>query len=251
MAKLHHLGVAAAAALALAGLTRAASAADCDPNALYLQIGDTQEPVIKALGKKLVDSSVFPFRIVYVTSGSCTNIDAMYTGAPINTNMLYIPSASEDPSWNPSKPSPTCTLPAPHPIDVANSNVFVSTCTSDPVPAGLKLFQASIQAYVFVVPEMSQQAAITAEEAYFVFGYGMQGQAEPWVDESFYFVRPPDKSTVQCMAKNIDVDAAYWKGVPLDKSSQVLTDVATSSSPEKTIGILGVEIYDGARSVTN
>src|SRR5262245_62013372 len=65
------------------------------PNAVYLQIGDTQEPVIKALGKALRDSTVNPMTIVYVTSGSCTNIDAFYTGTPITVNPKYIPSAAE------------------------------------------------------------------------------------------------------------------------------------------------------------
>src|SRR5512141_1696535 len=108
------LGLGAGAALLTTGLLgRAALAVPlCSslPNTLYLQVGDTQEPLMKALGKKLRESQVNPITIVYKTSGSCTNIDAMYTGTKLTTNPFYIPSAVEDPTWDTTKPSPQCTI---------------------------------------------------------------------------------------------------------------------------------------------
>src|SRR5262245_16340655 len=64
------------AALALAGAAQAAPP-DCSslPNPVYLQVGDTQEPLMKALGQKLRASQINPITIIYKTSGSCTNID--------------------------------------------------------------------------------------------------------------------------------------------------------------------------------
>ncbi|MDI1442815.1 hypothetical protein [Polyangium sp. 6x1] len=229
---------------------RPALALDCSalPNPVYIQSGDTQEPLLKALGQKLRASQASPMTLIYKTSGSCTNIDAMYKGTKLTTNPLYIPSVTEDPTWDPSKPAPQCTIdPNGVPLDLAISALFVSSCDPSPPPSGIGLFQGPVQPYVFIVPEASSQRAITAEEAYFVFGFGAQGKVEPWTDESLYFIRTTTKSTLLTMAAAIGVPGAKWKGVMLDKSSEVLNGVATSPSPEKTIGILGAEIYDGNR----
>lgn len=232
----------------------AAGAAPCSalPNPVYLQVGDTQEPLMKALGQKLRASAVNPITVIYKLSGSCTNIDAIVAGTKITTNPLYVPSAAEDPTWDPSKPSPQCDVdPAGVPVDVANSNVFVSACTTAPLPAGIGSFQGPVQPYVFVVPKASAQQAITAEQGYFTFGFGAAGSVTPWNDEAFLFIRTPTKSTLLSMAAAVHVPAAKWKGVPFDKSSEVLNAVSTSTSPEKTIGILGAEIYDQHRDVVS
>src|SRR5262249_8041776 len=105
-----------------------------------------------------------------------------------------------------------------------------------------------IQAYTLAVPKASSQGAMTAEEAYFVFGFGEAGEVQPWTDEALLFIRTPSKSTLLTWAATIGVPPAKWKGVPEDKSSQVLNAVSTSTTPEKTVGLLGAEIYDANRS---
>lgn len=231
-----------------------AFAADCNtlPNPVYIQTGDTQEPLMKSLGQSLRESKVNPITIIYKTSGSCTNIDAMYKATSLTTNPQYIPSSTEDPTWDPSKPTPQCTIdPSGVPLDLAISALFVSSCDPSTPPAGIGLFQGPVQPYVFIVPKASSQKAITAEEAYFVFGFGAAGKIEPWTDESSYFIRTTTKSTLLTMAAAIGVPGAKWKGVMLDKSSEVLNSVATSPNPEKTIGIMGAEIYDANRDKVN
>jgi hypothetical protein len=218
-------------------------------NPLYLQIGDTQEPLIKALGQKLVHSTTNPITPVYITSGSCTNIEAIYGGTKITMNPLYIPTST---SWTTSMASPSCTIdPNGHAIDVANSALFVSACNPPAMPANIAQFPGPIQAYVFIVPTASTQVAITAEEAYFVFGFGAAGMAMPWLDPMYYFIRPTTKSTLLSIAANIGVPGAKWQGQKLDKSTQVLSSVAMSGMPEKTIGILGAEVYDANRGMVN
>jgi hypothetical protein len=242
------------AVVGLAGARPAMAQVACStlPNPLYLQIGDTQEPLIKALGKQLRDSTVNPMTVIYITAGSCTNIDAIYNGTKITVNPKYIPSATEDPAWTPTSASPSCTIDAGGvDIDIANSNVLLDACGTTPTPAGLGVFQGPIQGYVFVTPKASSQTAITAEEAYFVFGFGALGQALPWIDEAFMFIRTVTKSTLLSMAAAIGVPAAKWKGVRYDKSTEVLNAVASSTDPEKTIGILGVEIYDVNRATVS
>jgi hypothetical protein len=235
-------------------VTNAAAEPLCDdlPNSIYLQVGDTQEPLMKALGRALANSTVRPVTLIYTTSGSCTNVEAIYQGIPITVNPKYVPSKSDAPDWKTSDASPTCTIATGgHAVDVANSALFVSACNPDDPPAGVRLFQGPVQAYVFVVPEASTQRAITAEEAYFVFGFGNDDMVTPWNDEAFMFIRPVTKSTLLSLAAAIRVPGAKWRGTPFDKSSDVLNAVASSTSPEKTIGILGAEIYDSKRDTIN
>jgi hypothetical protein len=245
--------VAAAAAVIAFGASGRAFAAmpACGslPNPLYLQIGDTQENLIKSLGQKLRNSTTYPMTLVYVTSGSCTNVDAIVHGTKITTNMLYVPSTAENGTWTSTMASLPCGADPNGVVpDVANSNVFIDPCPTHDLGANLVEFFGAIQPYVFVVPSMSSQQAITAEEAYFVFGFPNGGGVVPWIDDMFKFIRPTDKSTLISLAANINVPVSKWKGVPKDKSTQVLMAVSMSQEVEKTIGILGAEVYDANRN---
>jgi hypothetical protein len=223
-------------------------------NPLFLQIGDTQEPLIKSLGRKLRDRPSGGLTLVYYTSGSCTNTLAFFNHQPLELNMKYVPSVAESASWTPDQPSLNCdvgTGTAAVPIDVANSNVLLDACTETATPPEVGVFKGPIQSYVFVVPSSSPEVAITAEEAYFVFGFGMAGMAMPWIDETLMFIRPSTKSTLVSMAANISVPANRWRGMRLENSTDVLSAVAMSPMPNPTIGILGSEIADPARNAVH
>ena len=218
---------------------------------VYLQVGDTQEPLIKALGRALRDNTSNPITLVYVTSGSCTNIDAISKDTPFTANMGYIPSTAEDAAWTPAMPPIACTPVGGKVPDIANSNVFVSACNLT-LPASIAQVHGPVQAYVLAVPEANTtDRAITFEEAYFVFGFGPAGGVQPWTDEAQLFIRTVTKSTLLSWAFNISVPAAKWKGTRLDKSSEVVAGLTSSLSPAKALGILGVEVYDANRNKLN
>jgi hypothetical protein len=228
---------------------RASAQVDCATlqNPLYLQVGDTQEPLMKELGRALRNADA-PITLIYVTSGSCTNVEALYTGVPITKNPLYVPSAAEDATWTPQKPGVECKIAAGgHPVELANSALFVSSCSPNPPPAGIKLFQGPVQGYGFVVPKQSSQRAITAEEAYFAFGFGERGMVTPWSNESQMFIRTVTKSTLLTLAATVHVPAAQWRGMRFDKSSEVQSALLASPAPEQAIGLLGVELFDRNR----
>jgi hypothetical protein len=133
------------------------------------------------------------------------------------------------------------------PVDIAISATFVSSCTQAAPPAGLGTIKGPIQSYAFIVPKASTQQVITAEEGYFTFGFGNAGQVNPWSDELFMFIRPATKSTILTLAAAVGVPAAKWKGQRKNASTEVLNGVATSTNPDKTIGIIGSEVYDANR----
>jgi hypothetical protein len=218
------------------------------PNVVYMQIGDTQQPLIKELGRALRDNTPNPISIVYITSGSCTNIAAIYNDTAITTTMLYVPSTAENPAWTTSMPAVACQPPAGTFADIANSNVFISACDTNPVPADIGVSLGPVQAYVLAVPEASDETVITAEEAYFTFGFGSAGMVMPWDDETQMQIRTATKSTLLSWAFNIAVPVNKWKGVRHDGSTMVVNALRTSASPQKAIGILGAEVYDQFRN---
>ncbi len=256
-------GTRAAGCVAIAAIgfvSREASAAvNCSSlvgaSSLVIESGDTQEPLLKTLGKKLRDSSAHPVTVLYRTTGTCTLIDDMYKATPIaqGSTLLYMPTMTDDPTWDPSKAPLSCTVDEAGglPIQLAIAATFTSSCTQSPPPGGLATFNGPIQGYSFIAPKASTEVAITAEEGYFVWGFGNTGGAAPWTDENFLFGRPATKSTALTLAAAVGLPAGLLKGLKLDKSTEVLNDVATSPDPQKTLGLMGVEVYDANRDKVN
>lgn len=218
---------------------------------IWIENGDTQEPLLKKLGYQLARSGT-PLRIVYKNRRTCDLAADMYSAARMVNDAIpirYVPTAAEDPAWTPGDPSPTCEADAGgHPIDLAIGATFISSCTTlPPRPANVQIFTGPIQAYGFIVPKASSQTAITAEEGYFAFGFpDGTGQAVPWTDATLRFTRGPTASTALTTAAAIGLEGNQLAGTvpPTNTSSEVLNLVATSVSPEKTIGLMGTEVYD-------
>lgn len=223
---------------------------------IYAQVGDTQNNLMRRLARALRDNTNEKITLVWTTSGSCANIDAIYSRIPLSTttNMQYAPSIAENATWDPGKASDatlTCTPPVNTVPDIANSALFNSACTTAQPPSTVFLNYGPAQAYVMAVPEASTQTAITFEQAYFVFGFGTNGMVTPWTDELSMFIRTVTKSTLLAWAANIGVPADKWKGVRRDGSPMVVADLQGAANPEAAIGILGAEVYDGLRSSLN
>ncbi|MGZ3429895.1 MAG: hypothetical protein ACXVCV_24765, partial [Polyangia bacterium] len=242
------------------------------PNRVYIQAADTQVPVLKALGVLLRAQST-PITIVYTPNGSCSNIAVLYNNSDFTPNAtgggtFYIPSAAFDPKTTP----PTCTPPAvgmDKKADLGISIVFpdnVDCPTAPAKPATGAVTRGPVQAMVFAVPggvgtnQGSTQTTITAEEAYLVAGLGpLKAMVAPWSDPQFFYGRPASKGTQISIGANIGVGASRWQLIAdamhqIDQSGAVATAIAAQASTgnaEKTLGILGVEVYDPARAMVH
>ncbi len=250
--------------------TRSASAADCSTltNPVFLQVGDTQVNLLRRLGRQLANNIPFPVTLVFKTNGSCDNIAAIYNDTRITGNMDYIPSSLEDGAWDPtnSTASPTkkCAV-VNQSLDIANSALFVSSCPHGPPPTGQASTIGPVQAYTLAVPEASSQTAITFEEAYFVFGFGSEGLITPWNDQTQHFIRPQTKSTLLTWALNLTIPSNKFKNMSactasptntavtpcFDGSGGVVTALKNTATPEKAVGLLGIEVYDNERAALN
>ncbi|HEY1536484.1 MAG TPA: hypothetical protein VGF76_20830, partial [Polyangiaceae bacterium] len=206
-------------------------------NVIYVESGDTQENLLKNIGRHLRDTS--DVNLAFFLTGSCTLTGDIYAGAKVlkSGTLKYIPSSAEDPNWTTAMAEPTCTTgPDGVALDLAISALFVDSCGLGATPAGLALIQGPIQAYTFIVPTASDQTAIWAQEAYYAFGFGdanpLAPGTNPWNNDKFMFIRPSTKSTLVATAKNINVPPNKWKGQPEPASGDVVTAVTMSTNAE-------------------
>src|ERR1700722_393545 len=132
-----------ALALTAALASPAADAQSCSAlpgTIVYLESGDTQENLLKVLGRQLRDSA--NITLAFELTGSCGITSDMYTSALLigGTTLEYIPSTLENPSWDPTQPEATCVVdPAGVPIAVGIAALFVETCGLGDPPAGSNL----------------------------------------------------------------------------------------------------------------
>lgn len=252
----------AAAATLVVAMTSAGTARATPCTALgsipvvFVENGDTQEPLLKRLGRRLIGGSLAPVRIVYKNRRTCDLAADIYAGANIVNDTIplrYIPSFAEDAAWDPSKPSPTCEAddPGGNPIDLGIGATFLSSCANLPAkPANVVELVGPVQSYGFIVPKTSSQIAITAEEGYFAFGFPQgTGQASPWVDQALRFTRGPTASTALTCSAAIGLKATQLRGTvpPGNTSSEVLSLVKGATNAEAAIGLMGTEVYDANR----
>lgn len=231
------IGAAAAASL-FAPTTFAADCASL-PNPVYVTGSSAVKPFLVKLGAALSKASP-AVTIVYKGQGSCNGPDAIVNGTKMTGTAVYWDGvASGDQS---------CDLDiAGQVADVGVSDVFAASCPNITPTASEGDFFGPVQVMNMVVPKASSQTSISAEAAYFVFGFGAAGKAAPWTDDNLIFRRNEQSGTQQMVAKAINVPANKWKGVDATGSGALLTKVTTSVDPEKTIGILASDLADENR----
>ncbi len=240
-----------------------ASLTDEDNNvpAIYIENGDTQEPLVKKIGKLLMQSST-KLRVFYRNRPTCNIRNDLFTAAKMTTvvdgttarPVRYIPS---NPSFDPASAAPTCTVPdspgdaSAKPIALGIGATYLSSCPQTPAqPTDVGVFDGPVQAYGFITNKSSSQVAITGEEGYLAYGFTEGGgEAAPWVVQNLRFKRGSTASTTLTMSSAIRLLPTQMKAAPDSGTSEaIITSVINSANPEATLGILGTELFDQRRA---
>jgi hypothetical protein len=256
------MGAAAAIASSFAW---SASAAPCDDlsadgqsNAIpivWIENGDTQEPLLKRLGKQLIQTAGTKVRLVYRNRPTCELAQNFYTTRNLATvaqrPIRYIPeSATFDPV---NGTVPQCDAPSTPPaVMLAIGATFLSSCPTLPnVPSDTAVVDGPNQAYGFIANKASAQVAITAEEGYLAWGFtGGTGQASPWIDQNFRWTRGATASTTLTTSANLGLNASQMlvgAAAPVQTSLILVTNVQQATDVQATIGALGGDLYDQNR----
>ncbi len=264
----------AAAAAGLAATVPTAGSGQVTPdcstlaNPTYVSGSSAIEPLVKRLSPIVAATTT----LVYKGAGSCTGVAAIVTSTPITGTARYYDNAGN---------ALTCNLPAGGQlVDVGVSDVFVETCGYTKPPT-VGDFSGPYQAMLFVVPKASSAQAITAEEAYYVYGFGANltipttttvPAITPWTQTSSIWRRDQNSGTEQIIGHAIfdpTIYAGNIPGVKIDAalpspsgctsstppcqntggSGGMVTKVSSDPNPNAAIGILGADFYDSNRNI--
>lgn len=244
----------AAGVLAAAKGASAAPCADLGEHRVYVTGSTAAASFMATLGKFLAAQTT-PIYVIYnQAQGSCDGVHQILDAAPAgmgtgNAN-YYVAGDFTD-----AGAAPTCTL-NDDTADIGLSDVYQDSCadfsTVHQLPMGVKDFTGPIQPMEFVVPAASSATSISADAAFFVFGFGGAGQAPPWTEDAYIYHRTASSGTQSMIAKAIGVDPAKWlpndaahalggSGNVRDALKALNTDAANAS---KGIGILAAGTAD-------
>ena len=149
---------------------------------IYVAGSTALEPLLKAIGPG-VTGGASPYVIIYEkTLGSCGGVGLVTGSMPIphGNPMFYVPLGADGTTNKTCTYPTTAPTPADPPFTVVLSDVDSKLCPGSPaLPTGFKDFHGPVNDMVFVVPPMSQQKAISAEQAYLMLGLGADGMATP------------------------------------------------------------------------
>jgi ABC-type phosphate transport system substrate-binding protein len=241
--------IGALAILSIATVASESQAADCTlPANKVIVAGSTAiEPLLKNASAAL--AAMGDIAIYSAGGGSCAGSLGFVAGTELQAGVSIK-------SWDATGAAVTCTLAAPIKPDLAVSDVFLSSCGTT-MPAGFADTQGPIVPMLYVVPRLSQQKGLTAEEGYFVFGFGTAGfsgmTVAPWTDQTKFIIRDKGSGTQQMTARGVLLPSGdVMKGTNGMSSGGVVTMLkaanASAATAEPAIGILGADIYDANRA---
>lgn len=244
--KKHRTRWAAAVAAALVGVSPgAALALDCAslPSPVYGLGGSAAKPYLGKIASALTKAGGQP-TLVYQAPGACFGINGLLSGEKITGTASY---------WDAEGKEQTCDLPLTGvEVDFANMGNSAGLCPGvTGLPADVGDFTGPAQSFNLIVPKASSQTAISAAAAYFVFGFGAQGQAAPWTDESQIIRRDENSAAQIFIALSVNVPVTKFKGVDAKTNGNSVKLVSTSPTPEKAIGFVSSEVADANRDTIN
>lgn len=215
-------------------------------NPVYLAGSSAAKPFLQQFGENL--SATGEMTLVYQSAGSCVGVDAIVNNTGIAGRATYWAATGEERS---------CALsPKGTAVDLGISDVFATTCPElgflPELPAGVADDLGPVQTMGFVVPASSHETAISADAAYFVYGFGADSGVEPWTDESAILQRSSSSGTQSLIASVIGVPPAKFRGVSNSSSTDLLARLVALGRDQATaataIGILVAGDADQNRS---
>ena len=209
-------------------------------NPVYIVGSSAVKPFLAEIAKVEVNLNP-PVTLLYSDQGSCVGVSAILSGTTAAGPFTY---------WNAAGVEQTCTVANPVTAHIGVSDVFATTCTQLPggLPTNVGDFLGPVQPMTFVVPNGSTQKSISAEAAYYVYGFGAYSEAEPWVDEARIFQRDALSGTQRMIAAAIGVDATLWRGTRTTGSGDMRTKVGGAMPGEGAIGVLSADVAQESRA---
>ncbi len=213
------------------------------PGVIYGTGGSATQPFIGRYAAVLAGLSS-PITVVYQSPGACVAMAAL--GNP-SANLLTGTATY----WNTAGKALTCTLPLTGiAADFGAMGIYATSCPGvTQIPTGVGDFLGVLSSWNFVVPNNSTQQAISAEAAYFVFGYGAAGGVAPWTTESALAIRNATSAATVVISIATGIPPNKFKGVDAKNNQGTINNIVAISDPETALGYCSGEVADANRNV--
>lgn len=215
--------------LGLAASQASAQAVECSslPNPVYGIGGSAGTPFIKAVAIELAKAPVDPVTVIYTDTGACNAMTALVKNTPLSGTGKY---------WNAAGVEATCSYPSGSTqlADWGSMAQEATTCQGiEALPATVSDTIGPISGFSIIVPQASTQTSITAEAAYFVYGFGPgNGQdVKPWTNPASVASRTTTSAAGLLLAKAVGIPVSRALFGPDTKSNQGTIDYITAGSP--------------------
>ncbi|MBC8072723.1 MAG: hypothetical protein IAG13_30665 [Deltaproteobacteria bacterium] len=199
--------------------------------------GSAAKPLFAAFATELA-ALPEPVSLVFQATTSCFGITAYIDDTPMTGTASF---------WDVDGVEQMCELP------LAGITPDYGLLSIDPllcegvtaVPEGIGQFIGPVTPWSLVVPVASSQTTISAEAAYFVYGFGAsEGMVSPWTVDAELYARNATASSQLALSLALDIPIGKFKGNDTVTTNAMVTAVATSENPEAALGFIGAEVAD-------
>lgn len=202
--------------------------------------GSAQRPLLGRLASVLADQDE-PSTLIYAAPGACNGINLLR-----DNQTLYSGTASY---WLADGTERTCVIEEPGVvIDYAVMGNAVDKCPGiTEVPDGIADLLGPVGTVNLFVPIASTEQSISSEALYFAYGFGADGGAEPWTDESQLISRDENSFVALYVSLAAGLPVSRLLGVDARTNGNSVALVAGSPNPNAAIGFASGSVADSAR----
>lgn len=241
--------------LSALGWTGVAHAAPCAslPSPLVVSGSSAVQALVARVAPPLAAATgADQITVVYKSSGSCSGVtqlglDTTPTGACVAGGCI----TGTANFWDAAGAMQSCELEtAGTHVDLILSDVYKDSCEG---VTNTKLRDETLLVipFAFIVPKASNEEAIDAREAYYVYGKGMSAGVTPWTNETALFRRNNGSGTQITIYKNIKIPVGSPIGVEASGTGDMITKVASAANPALALGFAGTDAVDTKRAMVD
>jgi hypothetical protein len=230
-----------ASALCLPSPAAAIPCADL-PSPLYGVGSSAETPLFRQIAKQLAQA-VPASTLVFQAPGACVAGSLFASSGLIGGTATYW-------DWDQNGIQLSCDLPiAGQAAGFASSAHVLAACAPAPsLPPDVVEVLGPVLPIDFIVPTASNQTSISAPAAYFVYGFGAAGQAEPWTDPAHVFAASQTAPPLQILAEAIGVPASKLQITKPTGNGGVVDLTVGAPDPDRALGLVSAAVADANRS---
>ncbi|HEX4335623.1 MAG TPA: hypothetical protein VH062_06885 [Polyangiaceae bacterium] len=137
-------------------------------------------------------------------------------------------------------------------VDFAHMGNTADFCPNTTLPADVGDFTGPIQTVNIITGAGSNEASISAEALYFIYGFGADGKVPPWANPTHTVQRTASSFVQLFVAAAIGVPPAAFKGTVSETTNQAVADDVTnlsSGNGQDAIGFVSGSTADATKGV--